>query len=169
MRVAAFSAAVLLAAAIPSGAQDTTRTARLTVLPLIDDSISRRAHRQSAAGEDLAQLLERHLYPPDLIMRNQTRLRITEQQRTAITGEIARLQAAAVQMQWGVMDETQKLVDQLQQATISEEQALAQVDRLIGLETAVKRAQLTMLIRIRNALTPAQREMLRDLRTGRIR
>jgi hypothetical protein len=38
------------------------------------------------------------------------------------------------------------------------------VDRLIALETAVKRAQLTMLIRIRNALTPRQVETLMSIR-----
>jgi hypothetical protein len=97
-------------------------------------------------------------------MQNQSRLQITEAQRTLITGEISRLQAAAVQMQWRVADETQKLVQHLQQSTISEEQALAQIDRLIVLEAGVKRAQLAMLIRIRNALTPAQRDMLRDAR-----
>jgi hypothetical protein len=67
-------------------------------------------------------------------------------------------------MQWGVADETQRLLEQLRQPSISEERALSQVDRLIALETAVKRAQLTMLIRIRNALTPRQVETLMSIR-----
>jgi hypothetical protein len=117
-----------------------------------------------AAWSEQQQVLERYLFPPELIMKNQSRLQITPEQRALITSEISKLQAAVVQMQWGVADETQKLVEQLQRPSISEQQALAQVERLIELETAVKRAQLSMLIRIRNNLTPRQVEMLLAIR-----
>jgi hypothetical protein len=155
----------MAALALPSmtRAQDTTATRRLTLA----DSTRRIAYtveRNPGSVQDLSKILERQLFPPELIMQNQSRLQITEAQRATITGEISKLQTAVVQMQWGVADETQRLLEQLRQPSISEERALSQVDRLIALETAVKRAQLTMLIRIRNALTPRQIETLMAIR-----
>jgi hypothetical protein len=164
-----------LGLASPSPAQDTTRivrqdTTRTGRLPLVEPTrrlaytVDRVVDRVPATSQDLAIILESQLFPPDLIMQNQSRLQITEAQRATITSEISKLQSAVVQMQWGVADETQRLLEQLRQPSNSEERALSQVDRLIALETAVKRAQLTMLIRIRNALTPRQVETLMSIR-----
>jgi Spy/CpxP family protein refolding chaperone len=105
-----------------------------------------------------------HLYPPELIMQNQGRLRITESQREAILQEIYKVQATAAQVQWRVSDESEKLNQLLERENVQESEVLAQADRMMTWEIAVKRAQLTMLIRIRNLLTPEQKSMLRDLR-----
>jgi Spy/CpxP family protein refolding chaperone len=105
-----------------------------------------------------------HLYPPELIMQNQGRLRITESQREAILQEIYKVQATAAQVQWRVSDESEKLNQLLERENVQESEALAQADRMMTWEIAVKRAQLTMLIRIRNLLTAEQKAMLKDLR-----
>jgi len=108
-----------------------------------------------------------HLYPPELIMQNQGRLKITEPQREAILQEIYKVQATAAQVQWRVSDESEKLNQLLERENVQESEALAQADRMMNWETAVKRAQLTMLIRIRNLLTTEQKAMLNDLRRRR--
>ena len=105
-----------------------------------------------------------HLYPPELIMQNQGRLKITEAQREAILQEIYKVQATAAQVQWRVSDESEKLNQLLERENAPESEVLAQADRMMNWEVAVKRAQLTMLIRIRNLLSPEQKAMLRDLR-----
>jgi Spy/CpxP family protein refolding chaperone len=105
-----------------------------------------------------------HLFPPELIMQNQGRLRITEQQREAILQEIYKVQATAAQVQWRVSDESEKLNQLLERENVQESEAIAQADRMMTWEIAVKRAQLTMLIRIRNLLTAEQKAMLKDLR-----
>jgi len=105
-----------------------------------------------------------HLFPPELIMQNQGRLKITESQREAILQEIYKVQATAAQVQWRVADESEKLNQLLERENVQESEALAQADRMMNWETAVKRAQLTMLIRIRNLLTAEQKAMLKDLR-----
>jgi Spy/CpxP family protein refolding chaperone len=171
LRIAA--AALLLVPSL-SDAQDTTRTTVLrgsrtlladtvTVLrgsrELLADSVMK-----ENAAQDPAKAFADRLFPPELIMQHQAKLRITQAQRGVIVAEINKLQAAAVQMQWSVADEAQKLTELLDRETIAEAEALAQAERLIGYETAVKRAQLAMLIRIRNVLTPAQREMLTEVR-----
>lgn len=104
-----------------------------------------------------------HLYPPELIMQNQSRLRITEAQRNAILQEIYKVQATAAQVQWRVAEESEKL-NQLLERDAAEAEVISQAERMMTWEIAVKRAQLSMLIRVRNLLTPEQRGMLRDLR-----
>jgi Spy/CpxP family protein refolding chaperone len=105
-----------------------------------------------------------HLFAPELIMQNQSRLRITEPQREVILQEITKVQTAATQAQWRVSDEAEKLNDLLSREGASEADILAQAERMMNWEEAVKRAQLSMLIRIRNVLTSEQRTMLRELR-----
>jgi Spy/CpxP family protein refolding chaperone len=112
------------------------------------------------ANSDFSQ----HLFPPELIMQNQGRLRITESQREAILQEIYKVQATAAQVQWRVSDESEKLNALLERENVSEAQVLEQARQMIMFETAVKQAQLSMLIRVRNLLTLEQRETLKSLR-----
>jgi Spy/CpxP family protein refolding chaperone len=112
-----------------------------------------------AAGD-----FSQHLFAPELIMQNQGRLKITESQREAILQEIYKVQATAAQVQWRVSAESEKLNQLLERENAQEPEVLAQADRLMTWEIAVKRAQLTMLIRIRNLLTAEQKAMLKDLR-----
>jgi Spy/CpxP family protein refolding chaperone len=148
-------------ALLPAGlaAQDTVVISR--------DSVKRLVGRVIPPQEDPAHAFEQYLFPPELVMQHQARLKITEAQRNVIVAEISKLQATAVQVQWRVGDESEKLTELLQGETVAEADVLAQADRMIMYETAVKRAQLSMLIRIRNVLTPEQRGMLRELRRRR--
>lgn len=115
-------------------------------------------------AQDPASAFAQYLFPPELVMQHQSRLKLTEQQRNVIVQEINRLQATAVQVQWRVADESEKLSELLVRDSVAEAEVLAQAERMIGFETVVKRAQLSMLIRIRNVLSPEQRTMLRELR-----
>lgn len=122
------------------------------------------AEKPLELSQDPAAAFAQHLFPPELVMQHQSRLKLTEQQRSVIVAEISKLQATAVQVQWRVGDESEKLAELLQRETVAEADVLAQADRMIMYETAVKRAQLSMLIRIRNTLTAEQRQMLQELR-----
>jgi Spy/CpxP family protein refolding chaperone len=154
---------------LPSGlaAQDTLRTLSRDSVQRLDELWGKRVAytgNRTPAEQDPGRAFEKHLFPPELVMQHQARLKITEAQRNFIVGEITKLQATAVQVQWRVGDESEKLAELLQREPVAEAEVLAQADRLIMQETAVKRAQLSMLIRIRNTLTPEQRMMLQELR-----
>lgn len=159
---------------LPSGlmAQDTTRTVsrdslqRLYQLGIEPKRLAYTVNRVTQAEQDPTSAFEKHLFPPELIMKHQARLKITEAQRNVIVNEISKLQATAVQVQWRVGDESEKLAELLRREPVAEAEVLAQADRVIMYETAVKRAQLSMLIRIRNTLTLEQREMLQALRAS---
>ncbi len=152
---------------LPAGlaAQDTVRTlSRDSTLRSVQGGMEPKRLPAKPGDQDPAHAFEQHLFPPELVMQHQARLKITEAQRNIIVAEISKLQATAVQVQWRVGDESEKLAELLQRETVAEADVLAQADRMIMYETAVKRAQLSMLIRIRNTLTPEQRVMLKVLR-----
>ena len=144
-------------------AQDTVR--RDSTLRVLEEK--RLAFTVNRGEVDPAHAFDQYLFPPELVMRHQARLKITEAQRNLIVAEITKLQATAIQVQWRVGDEAEKLTEMLQRETVAEADVLAQAERMIMHETAVKRAQLAMLIRIRNTLTPEQRAMLQEARRGR--
>lgn len=164
IRLSAVPAIVLVMLAVaPSRAsgQDSTRKLAYTVYR---DSLV-----PSGQGLLNERAFEQYVYPPELVMQHQRRIRLTEEQRNAITREISQVQAAATQLQWRLMDDAQALAEQLLRAPVNEEETLAQIDRMLASEAMVKRAQLTMLIRIKNILTSEQRAMLDDLRRPRLR
>jgi hypothetical protein len=167
----AFTFVVL--AGLPAGlaAQDTVRTIPRDSARWLLGVEPKRSDRPTGTFRggtpDPASAFEQYLFPPELIMQYQTRLKITEAQRNVIVAEISKLQATAVQVQWRVGDESEKLTELLQREPVVEAEALAQAERMIMYETAVKRAQLAMLIRIRNVLTAEQRSLLRELRGRR--
>ena len=106
----------------------------------------------------------RFLYPPELIMKYQQRIALRPEQRTTITQDIQQLQTRAIEVQWHMQEETQKLSSLMQQSTVNETDALAQVDRVLALERDIKRAHLTALIHIKNTLTREQQKALDALR-----
>ena len=118
----------------------------------------------NAEAASNAAAFAEHLFPPELIMRNQSRLRIREGQRDSILREINRLQETATQTQWRIAEESQRLNELLAAERVSTQEVLSQADRVMTEETALKRAQLQMLVRLRNLLSPEQRAMLRGLR-----
>lgn len=159
--------AALLLLAPGLAAQDTVRTvSRDSLQRLYELGTKPLAYtiQRPPREQDPARAFEQYLFPPELVMQHQTRLKITEAQRSLIVGEITKLQVTAVQVQWRVGDESEKLAELLRREPVAEAEVLAQADRLITHETAVKRAQLSMLIRIRNTLTTEQRQMLQEFR-----
>jgi len=106
----------------------------------------------------------KHLFPPELVMQHQQNLRLTAEQRTAITQGIRDLQLKVVDLQWKMQDEAQKLTELVEGARVDEAQTLAQVDRVLGIEREIKRAHMALLVRIKNLLTPEQQEALRIAR-----
>ena len=110
------------------------------------------------------QGFERHLFPPELVMQHQRQLSLTEQQRSALTEAITKLQADVVQLQWQLHDAGARLSELLEPPTVDPQAALQQVDRILEIERSVKKAHLALLIRIKNTLTVEQQAMLAELK-----
>ncbi|MCK6554812.1 periplasmic heavy metal sensor [Candidatus Binatia bacterium] len=108
-----------------------------------------------------------NLFPPNLIMRHDSDLGLSDKQREVIATQIEDAQKTLVSLQWAIERESQKLDKILEPARVDEAAALEQVDRVMAAEQQLKKAHLTLLIRIKNELTAAQQEKLRQLRPAR--
>jgi Spy/CpxP family protein refolding chaperone len=110
-----------------------------------------------------ADPLERHLFPPELIMRHQRELGLSADQRTVITRAIQEFQAKSVELQWRMQDQTQRLAELLAKPAVEQDVALQQLDEVLAVEREVKRAHIGLLVQIKNALTPEQQTKLSAL------
>jgi Spy/CpxP family protein refolding chaperone len=136
------------------------RTIMLTIatavmLPLAAGAQERMPHEQG---------FERHLFPPELVMRHQQQLQLTEQQRTTIKEAVKQLQTQTLEFQWELQELNEALSEMLARESVDSRAALAQVERMLEIEGQVKRMHLDLLIRIKNTLTREQQEQLRSMR-----
>jgi Spy/CpxP family protein refolding chaperone len=106
----------------------------------------------------------RYLVPPELVMAQSEALGLTEQQRTAIKGEIQKMQSKFIDAQWDLQEQTSRMARLLQQVPVDESKVLEEADKIMSLEREIKRAHLTLLVRIKNTLTAEQIAKLESLR-----
>ena len=136
------------------------RSCRYTILLLLGAA-------SVAAAQEPEPEFARYLFPPELVMQHQHALRLTPEQRTAITQGIRDLQLKVVDLQWKMQDEAQKLTELVQGARVDEAQTLAQVDRVLGMEREIKRAHMVLLVRIKNLLDQRQQDTLAVMRPSK--
>jgi Spy/CpxP family protein refolding chaperone len=106
------------------------------------------------------EALKMGLYPPDIIMRHQKRLGITEAQRSQITGAVKTFQSEVADLQWNMQSEQQLLRQSFAGYTINMEKSLAQAEKVLALEKQFKLAHFRLLITIKNALTEDQVDII---------
>ena len=107
-----------------------------------------------------------NLFPPELIMQNQSAINLSEQQRNAMIAEIQRTQNTAAGIQWRLQANVERLGAIMHQPKVDENQALVQLDSVLALEREMKRTQITLLVRLKNQLTPEQQAALRGRMGG---
>jgi Spy/CpxP family protein refolding chaperone len=108
--------------------------------------------------------IARHLFPPDLLMKYQGEIGLSESQRKTMLEVIAKSQTRFVELQWDAQGQSEKLAQLLQARPIDETAVLAQADRLMALERDVKKTHLSLLIRLKNLLSESQQRKLAELR-----
>jgi Spy/CpxP family protein refolding chaperone len=117
-------------------------------------------HYQVQGDDPLAQVL----FPPELIMQHQQDIDLRPEQRTSITKAIQDFQTKAVDLQWRLQEQSQRLVALLQKPTVDQAAALTQVDSVLSVEREVKRAHIALLIQIKNTLSADQQAKLAQAR-----
>ena len=121
----------------------------------------------SQVGWGVAQQLgslQRYFVRPELVMRNQQELDLTEAQRNTIVHEIQQAQTQFTGLRWDVQNETQALERLLQARSGDETELLTQLDKILDLERDIKRTQLVLAVRIRNLLDEGQLNKLEEFR-----
>jgi Spy/CpxP family protein refolding chaperone len=107
------------------------------------------------------------MFPPELVMQNQRELGLTEQQKTYMRTEIGKTSARFNDLQWQLHDAMEVLHQTMKANQVNEQQALAQLDRVLESEREIKRLHMELAIKIKNNLTPEQQHKLQNLRRVR--
>jgi len=108
--------------------------------------------------------LGQSFFAPELVMQNQQAIGLTDEQKSYLRTELRDAQLKFTELQWKLQDEAEKMVSLANQPHVDEQQALAQLERVLTVEREVKRAQISLLVHIKNKLTPEQQAKLEDLR-----
>jgi Spy/CpxP family protein refolding chaperone len=113
-----------------------------------------------ATTDELAQ----NLFPPDLILKYRQDIGLDDSQSKSLKELVQKAQSKFLDLQWDMQAEAAKLAQLLRAPHIEETAAIAQADKVLGMEREIKEAQLSLLVRIKNLLSPAQQDKLIELR-----
>lgn len=104
------------------------------------------------------------LFPPEVVMRHQREIALSDEQRGVIQREMERTQQDMNRLAWDLAAARERLVAALAGANVDERRSIELANAVMELETRVKRTHLTLLIRIKNQLRSEQQRRLRELR-----
>ena len=117
--------------------------------------------RQPRDGDDpMADVM----FPPEMIMQNQRKLALTDAQKTFMRSEIQRTTTRFNELQWQLQDAMEALHETMKAPQVNEQQALAQLAKVLDAEREIKTLSMGMNIRIKNSLTPEQQMKLQAMR-----
>jgi hypothetical protein len=170
--VAAFAGAMsgsLLIHALPAQRPPPTRPVAMPGAPrpgFGDRSMNAEARPGSPPGPPQPQpdLLAQNLFPPELIMRFQAQIGLSDEQRLAIMADMQKVQPKFEQLQQRLQQAQAALGLWLEKERVELEPVLAQSDEVQNLEREMRRTHLTLLIGLKNRLTAEQQAMLREIR-----
>ncbi len=108
--------------------------------------------------------IEFHTFPPELVIKYQKAIGLSETQRNAIKKEVVDGQKRFTELEWDMQQKMEILISKISQEKVDEQAAQTDLKSILALEEQMKLAQLTLLIRIKNTLTSEQQNQLRELR-----
>ena len=103
------------------------------------------------------------MFPPELIMGHTRDLGLTDEQKTFMRAEIQKSTSRFNELQWQVQDAMEALHALMKANPVSEQQALAQLDKVLDTEREIKRLHFGLAIALKNKLTPEQQAKLHEL------
>jgi Spy/CpxP family protein refolding chaperone len=119
------------------------------------------AHAQQPEQDPIGQ----SFFAPELVIQHQEAIGLSGEQKTYLKTEIRQAQVKFTEWQWKLQNEMEKLVSLVKQPRVKEQEALAQLEKVLAIEREIKRAQVTLLVHIKNRLTPEQQARLVEIRS----
>src|ERR1700730_7488392 len=104
------------------------------------------------------------MFPPDLIMQHARELDLTQEQKTFMRSEMQKTTTRFIELQWQLQDAVEALHETMKANSVNEQQALAQLDKVLDAEREIKRLHIGMGIRTKNQLTAEQQTKLQSMR-----
>jgi Spy/CpxP family protein refolding chaperone len=104
------------------------------------------------------------MFPPEMIMQHARELNLTQEQKTFMREEINKTTTRFNDLQWQLQDAMEALHDTMKANPVNEQQALAQLGKVLDAEREIKTLHMAMNIHIKNKLTPDQQTKLLSMR-----
>ncbi len=111
--------------------------------------------------------MKKQFYPPEMVMKQQTEINLSEELRNYIVSQMQEAQKNFTEWQWTLEAESDKLRKMTAQSSIKENEALLQLDKILALEKKIKTQQMKLLISVKNKLTLEQQKKLDELKKER--
>jgi Spy/CpxP family protein refolding chaperone len=106
------------------------------------------------------------MFPPELIMQHARELNLTPEQKTFMRNEIQKTTTRFNDLQWQLQDAMEALHETMKGNQVDEQQAMAQLSKVLDTERDIKMLHMGMAIRIKNQLTPEQQTKLQTMRNA---
>src|SRR5258708_31554549 len=100
------------------------------------------------------------MFPPEMIMQHTRDLNLTDEQKTFMRAEINRTTTHFNELQWQLQDAMEALHASMKENTVNEQQALAQLVKVLDAEREIKHLHFGLAIAIKNKLTAEQQAKL---------
>ena len=104
------------------------------------------------------------VFPPELVMQHQREIGLTDEQKVYMRGEIQRVTVRFNELQWQLQDAMEALASTMRESAVNEQQALAQLDKVLDSEREIKHLHIGLAIRIKNKLTSEQQAKLQAIK-----
>ncbi len=140
-------------------------------------SVTAQAQQRSGMGKNMDRgmgmgigtgAFDRVFFSPQIIMRNQQEINLTDAQRETIQKLTAELHSKHSAMRWDLQNELQTLKDMIdsnKEVDITE--ANAQLEKVLVMENDMKRSAFEVMMKIKNELSEEQIDKLSELRGQR--
>jgi Spy/CpxP family protein refolding chaperone len=115
-------------------------------------------------GPQNPRKMDQDFFPPEMVMRNQKAINLTDDQQKSIKSEMQKSMSRFTELQWEQSAEEEKMQELVKADRPDEKKVLAQLDKLLDIENQMKRLHLTTMIRIKNILAPEQQQKLREMK-----
>lgn len=110
----------------------------------------------AADGERKEDVFKGKLFPPNVILENQSELNLSKEQFTKIRAAVVEVQTSVAEFEWDMREAYLKLMQELDKAPVSESLVLEHATTALQAENEVKKRQMAMLVRLKNLLTEEQ-------------
>ena len=107
-----------------------------------------------------AEPVDEFIFPPDLIVRAQEEVKLTDKQRQQLRDVTEKMDVRAPELQKRMKAENDAFLALMKPGHVDTAAAIAQLDKLLDAEREMKRAQIGFILAVKNALTPEQQAKL---------
>jgi Spy/CpxP family protein refolding chaperone len=98
-----------------------------------------------------------------MIMNHARQLNLTDEQKAFMRSEVQKTMASFQDLQWKLQDQMELLQETMKSTSVNEQQALAQLDKVLDIEREIKRLHIGLAVRLKNRLTPEQQDQLHTM------